>query len=91
MVKKSGMTMAGLGMMAIGVLVLIVAFTIIPIVGDQLDTSITLGATSQWNSSVNTAVPTGVDLWESTGGILKVGAIIVVVAGFLTTLKGLRG
>ena len=96
------MTMEGLGAMAVGVLVLIVAFTIIPIVGDQLDTSVTLPAgntTTQacdsgrgclWNSSVNTDIPTGVDLWESIGGILKVAGIIVVVAGFMRTLQGIR-
>ncbi len=84
------MTMEGLGGMAIGVLVLIVAFTIIPIVGDQLDTAVTLGAASDWNASHNTDIPTGVDLWQSVGGILKVAGIIVVVAGFLRTLQGLR-
>ena len=86
----AGLTMEGLGLMAIGVLVLIVAFTIIPIVGSELDSAVTLGATSQWNSSVNTDIPTGVDLWESVGGILKVAGIIVVVGGFLRTLQGLR-
>jgi len=93
------MTMEGLGAMAIGVLVLIVAFTIIPIVGDQLDNAVTIdGYTnettktggSQWNSTVNSDIPTGVDLWQSVGGILKVAGIIVVVAGFLRTLQGMK-
>ena len=97
------MTMEGLGAMAIGVLTLIVAFTIIPIVGNELDNAVTLdpgNSTDQtctdnkrsclWNSSVNSDIPTGVDLWESVGGILKVGGIIVVVVGFLRTLQGMR-
>ncbi len=84
------MTMEGLGAMAIGVLVLIVAFTIIPIVGSELDQAVQLGATSDWNSSHNSDVPTGVDLWTSVGGILKVAGIIVVVAGFLRTLQGMK-
>jgi len=82
--------MEGLGAMAIGVLVLIVAFTIIPIVGSELDSAVTLGETSDWNASHNADIPTGVDLWQSVGGILKVGGIIVVVAGFLRTLQGMR-
>jgi len=97
--------MEGLGAMAIGILVLIVAFTIIPIVGDQLDQSVTLpgGNTSTstlnctdggrgcaWNSTITPGIPTGVDLWQSVGGILKVGGIIVVVAGFLRTLQGMK-
>ncbi len=84
------MDMQGLAAMAIGVLVLIVAFTIIPIVGSELDSAVTIGAASNWNSSVNTDVPTGVDLWTSVGGILKVAGIIIVVAGFLRTLTSMK-
>ena len=97
------MTMEGLGAMAIGVLVLIVAFTIIPIVGNELDNAVTLPAgdvlngtctagnrACLWNSSMTTGITTGVEVWESVGGILKVGGIIVVVAGFLRTLQGMR-
>ncbi len=106
------MTMEGLGTMAIGVLVLIVAFTIIPIVGDQLDQAVSIpfckNATEfqvdgdgtcpesgiavggTWNSAMDTDIPTGVDLWTSVGGILKVAGIIVVVAGFLRTLQGMK-
>jgi len=84
------MSMEGLGLMAVGVLGLIVSFTIIPIVGAELDSAVTLSTTSQWNSSVNTNIPTGVDLWESVGGIIKVGAIVTIIGGFLKTLSGLR-
>ncbi len=100
------MTMEGVGAMAIGALILIVAFSIIPIVGDQVGRAVSLPGCSnntdaascaaspelggKWNSSVNTAIPTGVDLWQSIGGILKVAGIIVVVAGFLRTLQGMK-
>lgn len=93
MVNK-GMTMQGLAVMAIGILTLIVIYTIIPLVGSQLDTAVTLpatGAGSNWNNSVNTKIPTAYGLWESLGGIVKVGGVIVVVGGFLQTLRGLRG
>ncbi len=95
--------MQGLAAMAIGVLTLIVAFTIIPIVGDQLDSAVTLpgcpnttntiGCTTgyAWNASTyGSTIPTGVDLWQSVGGILKVAGIIIVVAGFLKTLQSMR-
>ncbi len=84
------MTMEGVGGMAIGALILIVAFTIIPIVGSQVDQAVVLPATSDWNATHNTNIPTGVDLWQSIGGILKVAGIIVVVAGFLRTLQGMK-
>jgi hypothetical protein len=91
---NSGLTMAGLAAMAVGALTLIVVFTIIPLVGSQLDSAVTLpaaGAGSAWNSSVTTTLPTAVSLWGSIGGILKVAGVIVIVGGFLTTLRGLRG
>lgn len=83
-------SMMGLVAMAIGVLTLIVVYTIIPLVGSQLDASFTLGASSDWNSSHNSNIPTGVSLWESLGGIIKVAAIILIVAGFLQTLREMR-
>ena len=101
------MTMQGLSAVAIGTLALLVAFTIIPIVGSQLDRAITMPGCAggdmntsctysgyavggKWNSTVNTNIVTGVSVWQALGGILKVGGIIVVVAGFLTTLRGMR-
>ncbi len=39
---NSQSTMAGIGAIAIGVLVLVVAFTIIPVVGDQIDQAVTI-------------------------------------------------
>ncbi len=107
------MTMEGLGAMAIGVLVLVVAFTIIPIVGEELDNAVSIPSVcnnateysvdgdgtcpesgrapgGDWSSTLNTDIPTGVDLWTSVGGILKVAGIIVVVAGFLRTLQGMK-
>lgn len=48
-------------------------------------------AGSQWNSTTNPKIPTAVSFWEALGGIVKVGGVIVVVGGFLQTLRGLRG
>lgn len=45
---------------------------------------------SDWNPTHNTNIPTGVSLWESLGSILKVASIILVVAGFLQTLREIR-
>lgn len=86
-------TMTGLGMMAVGILIMIVVFTIIPIVGSELDenTAGMVRAGSSWNSSENANIPTAVDLWNTVSGILKVVAVMLVVVGFLSTLKGLKG
>ncbi len=90
---KGGMTMQGIAAMAIGALALIVIYTVIPLTGAELDKSISLpatGAGSQWNSSVNANIVTGPSLWQSLGGVIKVGGVIVVIGGFLRTVQGLR-
>ncbi|MDP1614760.1 MAG: hypothetical protein Q8L68_03090 [Methylococcales bacterium] len=96
---SSGLTMQGLVAMGIGILALLVIFTIIPLVGSQLDQAVTIpGYTnettktggSQWNATVNPSIPTAAGTWASLGGIIKVAAIIVIIGGFLQTLRGLR-
>jgi len=84
------MTMQGLGEIALGVLTLIVVYSVVPLIGSSMDTATTLGPTSQWNHTVNANIPTGVDLWTTVGPFLTLAAIILIVAGFLTTLKGLK-
>ncbi|MDP1614761.1 MAG: hypothetical protein Q8L68_03095 [Methylococcales bacterium] len=90
---SKGLTMQGLVAMGIGILALLVIFTIIPLVGSQLDTAVILpasGSGSQWNATVNPSIPTAAGTWGSLGGIIKVAAIIVIIGGFLQTLRGLR-
>jgi len=93
MASKGGMTIQGIVAMAIGVLGLIIIYTVIPLVGSEMDQAVVLpaaGAGSTWNNSVNTDVPTAVSLWTSIAGILKVAAFITIIGGFLRTLQGMR-
>ena len=91
---NKGTTIQGVVAMAIGVMALLIVYVVIPLTGSQLDASVTLPASgpgSQWNSTVNTAVPTAVDTWETLGGIIRVAAIITIIGGFFRSLQGLRG
>jgi len=91
--SKGAMTIQGIVAMAIGVLGLIIIYTVIPLVGSEMDQAVVLpgsGAGSTWNASVNTDVPTAVSLWTSIAGILKVAAFITIIGGFLRTLQGMR-
>lgn len=91
--KTNNNSMYGIGMMAMGILVLILAFTVIPIIGSELDESTQgmLPVNSDWNNSHNPNIPTGANLWATVSGILKVTAVGLVVIGFLATIKGLKG
>jgi len=43
---------------------------------------------SKWNSSVNTAIPTGTDIWEKTG-MFTVVVVVVVLALVIAVLVGI--
>ena len=75
---------------AIGVLMLIIVFIIVPMVGDQMDQSITIGAASEWNHTVNSDVPTGYDTWTSLAGLLEVAALVIIVGILLGTFVALK-
>ncbi len=71
----------------------VVMFALIPVIGYNVDSATTIPgwanesdhaeggkAGSSWNATVNTAVVTGTDLWEVSGGLVKVLFIIAIVA-----------
>ncbi len=68
----------------IGLLMLVavgvVMFALIPVIGYNVDSATTIPSTSQWNATTNTAIVTGNDLWEVSGGLVKVLFIIAIVA-----------
>ena len=85
------LTMAGLGAMVLGVVVIIVLYGIIPVIGSEVDGATTIDAASQWNSTTNTDIPTGPDFWTSISGFVTLSAMMLFVGGFLGVLKGIRG
>jgi hypothetical protein len=78
MVASKAMTMAGLGSMVLGVVLIIVLYGIVPMIG--------YGS----NSSVAT-IPTGSAFWTTISGFVTLSALMLFVGGFLGTLKGIRG
>jgi Fe2+ transport system protein B len=67
----------------IAALILVIIFTIVPLIGSEMDDAVTVPAGSQWNATTNDEIVTGYDLWGSIGGIIKVGAFIAVVVVFV--------
>ena len=84
------MTMSGLGAMVLGVVLIIVLYGIVPMIGSQIDSAVTIGATSQWNSTTNTDIPTGHAFWTTISGFITLSALMIFVGGFIRTLKGIR-
>jgi hypothetical protein len=67
----------------VGLAALIIIFTIVPMIGYQTETSISMPASgpgSEWNPLVNTAMVNGSMLWQSTGGLIKLVAIVSILS-----------
>lgn len=75
----------------IGVMMLVITFIIIPMVGDQMDQSITVTSGSEWNHSQNSDIPTGYDLWTDLSGMITVAAIVVIVGMLFKVFKSIKG
>jgi hypothetical protein len=80
-----------LGAAAIGVLVLVVIFSVIPMIGSEVDEATgDLAADSEWNATYNTDIPTGSGLWEDTGGMISLAAVIIIVGFVLGAIMYFR-
>lgn len=88
--NEGGMVEAAIAI-AIGLIVLVAIFSIAPVIGDSIDNSISIDAASQWNSSVNTDLPTGVDIWTTNASMLGLAVMISILALVIFTIMRLRG
>jgi len=90
--KSSGLTMAGLGAMVLGVVLIIVLYAIIPMIGESIDNAVDIptGETDGWGAN-NTDLPTGAGFWTTISGFVTLSALMLFVGGFIGVLKGLRG
>jgi len=83
--------MEKLGIAAIGIMVLVIIFGVIPMVGEKMDDVQDIAVGSNWNYSTNDDIVRGSDLWSDTGGMIVLAAIIsivgVVIAGVMQFRK----
>lgn len=79
---------------AIVITVLIVLFSVIPIIGYNVDTSVTIpttGTGSGWNSVTNTQITNGTELWQTNSPLLSLAVLIGIIftaIGMLLTSGG---
>jgi len=81
---------SGLVAAAIGVMMLVMTFIIVPMVGFQMDESIEIDNTSNWHVDTNTDIPQGYDLWTDLSGIISVAALVMIVGGIFVSFKALK-
>ena len=76
-----------------GAIVLIAYFSIIPLIGYNLDSAVTLPANSSWNASApeGAGIVTGAGLWSSLGPIAKTAAIVAGIAAMIMIIMTMAG
>jgi len=64
---------------SIVITVLVVLFAVIPIIGYNVDTSVTIPATSIWNSATYTSMTNGSELWATNSPLLSLAVLIGII------------
>lgn len=74
---------------AIGILTLAVVIMLGPTIGGSMEEAMpALSATSEWNSSYNTDIPTGAETWEQLVPFLIVVGIVILAAIIIYVIRG---
>jgi len=76
---------------AIGLIVVVAIYTIAPIIGSNIDASTTIAAASQWNSTTNTDLTTGVDLWTQNASLLALAIMVSILSLIIFSIMSIRG
>jgi len=89
---KRGVTGTVWGLIGVGIAMaaLIIIFQIVPMIGYQVDTAVTIPSGSQWNVTENDLV-SGVDLWEAVGPLIKLVAIVSLLGLVIASVMLLAG
>lgn len=90
--NESGNTMIDVAVtMAIGLIVLVAVFSLAPLIGSNIDSAANLPADSQWNSTVNADVPTGVEIWEQNAGLLMLAVMVSILSLIIWSIMRIQG
>lgn len=90
--NESGNTMIDVAVtMAIGLIVLVAVFSLAPLIGSNIDSAATVPPDSQWNATVNTDIPTGVEIWEQNASLLMLAVMVSILAMIIWAIMRIRG
>ena len=90
--NESGSTMIDVAVtMAIGLIVLVAVFSLAPLIGSNIDSAAAVPADSQWNSTTNPDIPTGVEIWTQNAGLLMLAVMVSILAMIIWAIMRIRG
>lgn len=85
-----GMIDAVIGI-AIGLIVLVAVFSIAPVIGSNIDSSVTIPATSQWNATTNADMVTGVEIWTQNSALLILAVMVSILSLVIFAIMKING
>lgn len=89
MARGGGINVGMLVGAAAGILALAIVFMLGPVIGGQLQSSMPeLPADSEWNSTYNTNMKTGADVWEMLTPFLLIVGLVVMAAIIIAVIRG---
>ena len=90
--NESGNTMIDVAVtMAIGLIVLVAVYSLAPLIGSNIDSAATVPPDSEWNATVNTDIPTGVEIWEQNAGLLILAVMVSILSLIIWAIMRVRG
>lgn len=76
---------------AIGLIVLAAIYSLAPVIGDKIDSSVTVPAGSQWNISENPEIPTGVDIWTDNATLISLVVLVMIISLAIFYIRRMGG
>lgn len=73
---------------AVGLIVLAAVFSLAPLIGHKIDSSIDIPAGSQWNS---TDIPTGVEIWADNASLLGLVVLVIIIGLAIFYIRNMGG
>ena len=90
--NDSGATMIDAAIsMAVGLIVLVAVFSLAPLIGSNLDMAGQVPAGSQWNTTENADLPTGVEVWEQNATLLILAVMVSILSLVIWSIMRVRG
>ncbi len=76
---------------AIGLIVLAAIFSLAPIIGDKIDSSVDVPAGSDWNTTENPDIPTGVDIWSDNASLISLVVLVMIISLAIFYIRRMGG
>lgn len=77
--------------LAVGLIVLVAVFSLAPLIGSNLDMAGQVPPGSQWNTTENADLPTGVEVWEQNATLLILAVMVSILSLVIWSIMRVRG